>query len=145
LYRSLLLFIVCGIILVSFRTKPEEGIRVSVTNLRNNDGHVLVSLFKDGAGYPDEAEKAIRKGKVIIRENKAWIIFTGLPPGNYAVAILHDENDDMKMNKNGFGIPKEGYGFSNNVMGTFGPPSFTRASFRFGEEKFTEVSIKTRY
>ncbi|MBK7290922.1 MAG: DUF2141 domain-containing protein [Chitinophagaceae bacterium] len=41
-----------------------------------------------------------------------------------SIAILHDENDDGKMNSNFLGLPKEGYGFSNNVMGNFGPPLF---------------------
>ncbi|MBL7746796.1 MAG: DUF2141 domain-containing protein [Chitinophagaceae bacterium] len=129
----------------SFMRVPEEGIKVSVTNLRNNNGHVLISLFREGSGYPDEPEKAIRKGRVIIKDNKAWIIFTGIPAGSYAVAILHDENDDQKMNKNGLGLPKEGYGFSNNVMGAFGPPSYSRASFKFNSTSLAQITIKTRY
>ena len=36
----------------------EEGIRITVTQLHNEKGHVLVSLFKDGTGYPDDANKA---------------------------------------------------------------------------------------
>jgi len=129
----------------SFTRVPEEGIKVSVTNLRNNNGHVLISLFREGSGYPDEPEKAIRKGRVTIKDNKAWIIFTGIPAGSYAVAILHDENDDQRMNKTGLGLPKEGYGFSNNVMGAFGPPSYSRASFKFNSTSITQISIKTRY
>lgn len=127
------------------RPTPEEGIRVDVTNLRNNNGHVLISVFKEGSGYPDLPDKAIRKGRVVIKDKKAWILFTGLPAGSYAIAILHDENDDQKMNKTGLGLPKEGYGFSNNVMGAFGPPSYSRASFRHSSNVLTKVSIKTRY
>lgn len=127
------------------RSVPEEGIKVDITNLRNNNGHVLISLFKEGSGYPDSPDKAIRKGRIVIKDNKAWILFTGLPAGSYAIAILHDENDDQKMNKTGLGLPKEGYGFSNNVMGAFGPPSYSRASFRHTPNTLTKVSIKTKY
>ena len=123
----------------------EEGIKVTVTNLHSNDGYVLISLFKDGEGYPDDPAKAIRKAKLAIKDKKAWILFTGLPAGSYAIAILHDENDDQKMNKTGLGLPKEGYGFSNNVMGAFGPPSYSRASFRHSPNVLTKVGIKTRY
>ncbi len=139
------LLISCFTLFSSFYNPPEDSIKVSITNLRTNKGHVLISLFKDGVGYPDNAEKAIRKGKVIIKDNKAWIIFTGLPAGNYAAAVLHDENDDMKMNKTGLGLPKEGYGFSNNVMGAFGPPSFSRASFRYTANNNAEITIRARY
>jgi uncharacterized protein (DUF2141 family) len=124
---------------------PEEGIRISVINLHNEKGHVLVSLFKDGTGYPDDANKAFRKIKLDITGKKASVLFTGLPSGNYAVSILHDENDDQKMNKNTFGIPKEGYGFSNNVVGAFGPPSWGRASFTHKPGVLTQKEIRARY
>jgi uncharacterized protein (DUF2141 family) len=80
-----------------------------------------------------------------IKDNVALVSFSGLPAGNYAVVILHDENDDHKMNTNFFGIPKEGCGFSNNVMGTFGPPSFSRASFSFTGNSETQITIVARY
>ncbi|MFN7603100.1 MAG: DUF2141 domain-containing protein [Bacteroidota bacterium] len=40
------------------------------------------------------------------------------------------------------GIPKEGYGFSNNVMGSFGPPSFEKAKFKLTDGV---IQIKLRY
>jgi uncharacterized protein (DUF2141 family) len=126
-------------------TNQDEGIKIVVDNLRSNEGHVLISLFKSNEGYPDAPDKAVRKGKLIIKDNRAWIKFTGLPAGNYAAAILHDENDDQKMNTNFFGLPKEGYGFSNNVMGSFGPPSFEKASFSYSTNKTTEIIIKAKY
>ena len=131
--------------LQAFRKLAEEGIRISVINLRNEKGHVLVSLFRDGAGYPDDATKAFRKIKLEISGKKASVLFTGLPAGSYAVSILHDENDDQKLNKTNLGLPKEGYGFSNNVVGAFGPPSWSRASFAHKQGGLTVREIRTRY
>jgi uncharacterized protein (DUF2141 family) len=131
--------------ITSFHPVEEEGVSVTIINLRNNNGHVLISLFKDGAGYPDEPEKAFKVARLAIFDKKAGTSFTGIPSGNYAVAILHDENDDRRINKNGLGIPKEGYGFSNNVMGAFGPPSYNRAKFAHTNAKVTQVVIKMRY
>ena len=136
--------------LASFRMNQgkitsEQGIRLSVTGLRNNDGHVLVCLFREGEGFPDEVEKAFRREKMSISQKTSGILFKDVPGGNYAIAILHDENDDQKMNKNFFGLPKEGYGFSNNVMGTFGPPSYSRAKFAHSPGGITGVSIEARY
>lgn len=129
----------------SFDQQTETGIKVNIYNLRNNKGHVLISLFKDGNGYPDKPEKAFKIDKATISNNKAEFFFKELPPGNYAIAILHDQNDDQKMNTNFFGLPKEGYGFSNNVMGTFGPPGYNKANFNHASGTITIIQIKTRY
>jgi uncharacterized protein (DUF2141 family) len=124
---------------------PKTGIKVSIPNLHNNKGHVLISLFKEGVGFPDDPEKAFRKVKISISNKVASTIFTDLPSGNYAIAILHDENGDQKMNTNFFGYPKEGYGFSNNVTGLLGPPSFDKASFSYTANGTVVLSIRVRY
>jgi uncharacterized protein (DUF2141 family) len=143
-YKSLLLFALL-FFFTKFRIPVDDGINVVITNLRSNKGHVLVSLFNSSAGFPDNANKALRKVQLSINNNVATTNFSGLPAGNYAIGILHDENDDQKMNTNIFGIPKEGYGFSNNVMGTFGPPSFSRASFNHAANASTQLRIVTKY
>lgn len=144
IFLSFILFTILSLA-GGFSPLPQEGIRITVSNLHNEKGHVLVSLYKDGTGYPDDATKAFRKIKLDISGKKATVMFTGLPAGNYAVSILHDENDDQKMNKNNLGIPKEGYGFSNNVVGAFGPPSWSRASFAHKPGVLTQKEIRARY
>jgi uncharacterized protein (DUF2141 family) len=131
--------------LTSLLPHTDAGLKVTITNLRNNKGHVLISIFKDGVGYPDKPEISFKRTKLYISNKTASFDFTGLPSGNYAIAILHDENDDMKMNTNFLGIPKEGYGFSNNVMGTFGPPVYSKASFNYTAGTAMAISIKARY
>ena len=141
----LFFLLACVTVLPSFQPLAETGIKVTVTNLRSNKGHVLISLFKDGVGYPDKPEKAFKRVKVTIANKNASTLFEGLPAGTYAIAILHDENDDTKMNTNMLGLPKEGYGFSNNVMGAFGPPPYSRASFKFTANSVITSQIKARY
>ncbi len=55
-----------------------------------------------------------------------------IPAGTYAVGYYVDANENEKLDTNFLGIPKEEYGFSNNVRGKFGPPSFESASFILG-------------
>ena len=129
----------------AFSPVAEEGIKLNVTNLRSDRGFVLVSLFKDGVGYPDDANKAFKTAKVSIKDRKATVLFPGLPTGSYAISILHDENNDQKMNKSFLGLPKEGYGFSNNAIGAFGPPGLSRANFRHTQNTLTQVTIKAKY
>ena len=65
-----------------------------------------------------------------------------LPVGVYAVSFYIDSNNNQKLDFNFFGIPTEQYGFSNNSMGFFGPPSFDQASFTIDKE--SKISIKAR-
>ncbi len=129
----------------SFSPASNQLLKVTITRLHSNQGVVLVSLFKDGNGYPDDASKAVGKEKGYIVEKSSTIIFKNVLPGSYAIAILHDENNNQKMDKTILGIPKEGYGFSNNVSGAFGPPSYKKASFIHSASWQTEIIIKTKY
>ena len=55
------------------------------------------------------------------------IVFKDIPPGEYAISVIHDANSNGKLDKNFLGIPREGFGFSNDAMGSFGPPEYTEA------------------
>lgn len=123
----------------------QSTINLTITKLRNTKGHLLVSLFNSKAGFPDKEAKAFRKERLSISGNTVSFSFTNLPAGQYAIAILHDEDDNLKMNSNFFGMPKEGYGFSRNVTGFMGPPSFADASFSCIDGKISSLEIRTRY
>lgn len=66
-----------------------------------------------------------------IRKTHARCDFEDIPPGTYAMAVIHDENMNGKLDTNSVGIPTEGYGFSNDARGVVGGPSFSAASFRY--------------
>lgn len=144
-HRYFLLSILLLVAATVISRVTENKLSLSITDLRNNKGHVLISVYKDGVGYPEEVDKAVRRAKLTITNKIATVSFEGLTSGNYAIAILHDENDDGKMNTNFLGLPKEGYGFSNNVMGSFGPPAFSKASFQYNTNQPKIISIKARY
>lgn len=122
-----------------------SSLRIEITGARNNTGAILCSVYKEGKGYPDHPELAYYKTRVPIKGGRASIEIDSLLFGRYAVALLHDENQDNKMNTSSFGLPKEGYGFSNNVMGLFGPPSFSKASFVVPAGTQKKITIELRY
>jgi uncharacterized protein (DUF2141 family) len=127
-------------------SQPSEGIlQIEVRGALNNKGVILCSVFKEAKGFPDQPSMAIYKGRLPIREGRVLFEIASLPAGLYAVALLHDENEDNKMNTTSFGLPKEGYGFSNNVMGLFGPPSFSKASVSLGAGAKKNIAITLRY
>lgn len=71
------------------------------------------------------------------------IRFDGLPSGSYAIALIHDENGNNKLDTS-FGIPREGFGFSRNPVIRFGPPSFASAQFPVAGGT-TDETIKVKY
>lgn len=124
--------------------KAAGTIRVEVTGLHNDKGKVLLSLYNAGEGFPSKANKAFRNKSGSIKNETCTVTFADVAPGKYAISLLHDENSNNEVDKNGIGIPKEGIGFSNNVEVTFGPPGFDEASFTVKEDE-TEVKIKIKY
>ena len=71
------------------------------------------------------------------------IIKLKLKPGVYGISVLDDENKDGEMKYNWFGIPKEGYGFSNFYHTGITKPNFKDFDFIVGEkDKIVQVKMK---
>jgi uncharacterized protein (DUF2141 family) len=104
---------------------------VNVTGLRNAKGKVDALLFVRPQGFPDDDSKAIDKDEVPIdpKTLSARIVFKDVPRGFAAVTVLHDENMNRKIDKNFIGIPKEGYGTSNNPRKAKRNPRWDEAKF----------------
>lgn len=118
---------------------------VEVRGFRSDGGKALVALFATRKGFPDKAAQALRRAEVTIRKGTARAVFERLPPGTYAVSVLHDEDGNRAMKTGLFGIPKEGYGFSRDARGTFGPPGFGDASFALRAAKTITARIAMVY
>ena len=116
------------------QTTGTANLTVRVTGARNAKGKIRVALFRDGKGFPNDASQALRTEAADIdaRTLSAQVVFADLPAGHYAVSVFHDENMNEKLDKNFMGVPKEGYGASNNAKKKMGPPNFDEAKFQSG-------------
>ncbi|WP_226388998.1 DUF2141 domain-containing protein [Penaeicola halotolerans] len=112
--------------------------------LRSAKGQILILVFDKKDGYPDDPSKALISKQVNVTSHKtASLSLEDLPHGDYVFAVVHDENNNGKLDTNMVGIPKEGYGFSNDVKGTFGPPDFEKAKYK--HTKTASLRIKMNY
>jgi uncharacterized protein (DUF2141 family) len=102
---------------------------VTMAGFRNEKGAMRISLFDSPRGFPGNHRLAIRSGSGRIQGGAATFSFPGVPHGTYAIAVLHDENGNGKMDTNFIGIPTEGGGASNDAKARFGPPKFDEAKF----------------
>jgi uncharacterized protein (DUF2141 family) len=117
---------------------------LSVVGMRSNDGQVKIALFNSPDGFPDKSEKAIKRQVAAIENNTCQTILAGLEYGDYAFGVIHDENGNGDLDTGIFGIPKEGYGASNNAKGFMGPPKFKDAKFVLNSDTL-HIEIKMNY
>jgi uncharacterized protein (DUF2141 family) len=95
---------------------------LSVEGVRSSDGTLMAELLK---ANPETGKAAAVGGTgAPAVTGTTTLSFAGLEPGDYAVRLFHDEDGDGEMKTNAFGIPKEGFGFSNGAKAKFGPPAF---------------------
>ena len=133
--KKIYLFIT-GLIFVTNVTFSQFKLEIEITGIENNNGKIMLELY-------DSAEKVINQNMSDIKDLKCTISFENLKPGKYAVRYFQDENLNGKLDTNFVGIPTEGYGFSNNATGKFGPPSFDKWLFEISADK--KISLKPTY
>ena len=121
------------------------GIHVKILDIKNSTGAVACALFESPLGFPTEFLHSATNIMVIkIRDTQARCDFLDIPPGTYALAVIHDENMDGKLGTNWLGVPKEGYGFSNDAKAFLGAPSFSAASFPY-DGRNLDLTISLQY
>ena len=121
------------------------GIHVKILDINNSKGTVACALFESPTGFPIEYLGYATNIMVIkIRKTQARCDFMDIPPGTYSLAVIHDENMNGKLDTNWLGVPKEGYGFSNDATSLLGAPSFAAASFRYDGQNL-ELHLKLHY
>lgn len=115
---------------------------VVVDGVRGGKGQVMVALFDSAEGF--ERDRRIAGAFVTARAGRVYFAFPNLAPGSYAVSTFHDEDQDGELDTGLLGIPSEGYGFSNDVTGFAGPPSFAAATITV-ESTDAAVTVKLSY
>jgi len=131
-----LIYLILCLIGISNGTFSQFKLDIVISDIRNDKGNIMLQLF-------DEHGDVINQGQKQVNDNMCSFCFPNITPGKYAVRYYHDENLNGKMETNVLGKPKEGYGFSNNVVGKFGPPPFKKWLFELtGDEK---IVLKPTY
>ena len=118
----------------------KASLTVEIQNVHVHKGAVYVALFKPGKEFPEG--KPLEGKKVDAIQDVVRTTFS-VDPGDYALAIFHDENGNGQMDKKMFGIPKEPYGFSNNFRPKMSAPKFSDCQFSVGEgKKVVSIELK---
>jgi uncharacterized protein (DUF2141 family) len=103
-----------------------SDLTVNVEGIAQSQGSIMLGLF-DEATY--DGDGAVNGANLKVEGDSVTVTFEGLEPGEYAVRLYHDVNDDGEMNTNPFGMPTEPFAFSNDAKGRFGPAKWEAAKF----------------
>lgn len=123
--------------------QPGEVV-ITVTNLRSAKGVVRACMTTRADIFPKCIKDPAAHRVVVPAGERVEIRFNGVKPGQYAVALLHDENNNGTADRSMGMMPREGYGFSRDAPVKMAPPRFTDAVTAIGEG-FTHLTIKMRY
>jgi uncharacterized protein (DUF2141 family) len=117
---------------------------ITVKGVRNADGAIFLAVYDSGKSFM-KVPQAKTTRRLNAGKGDLKIVIHDLPAGKYAIAGYHDENGNGKLDTNALGIPEEGYGFSNDARGTFGPPKFSEAVFDFDGKTDTAIVFSIQY
>ena len=117
---------------------------IDITNLRNDKGVIRACMTDDPDRFPRCRDDANSHRLVIPAEGAAQLHFRNVAPGTYAIALLHDENDNGRADRALSMIPREGFGFSRDAKVRLGPPDFDDAAIEIGTSD-QRHAIRMRY
>jgi uncharacterized protein (DUF2141 family) len=129
-------------LLLSSSLSYAANIEINISNINPLKGELNIALDTEKTYDNDDKSNSyftvVKKAIANIQK----VVITDVTPGIYAISIMHDENNNQKIDTNFFGIPYEGYGFSKNVIGYFGKPTFKETSFTVSDKnKIFEIDL----
>lgn len=119
-----------------------QPLSMDLLGLRSGRGKVLVCVTRRPDHFPDCRDDPDRR-YFAVPAHAGEIPLGVLTPGQYAIAIIHDENGNGRLDTFA-GIPREGVGFSRNPALRFGAPSFRSASFSIAGSA-VEQDVRLKY
>lgn len=122
--------------------EPTAKLTVVVDSLSSKQGEVCMRIYAKEQGFPQSATGVVQSGCTKITGRAATKEFYGLKYGTYAVALFHDEDGNGKLNTNFLGIPREGFGISNNPTVKLSAPKFKSASFSLRGNATIKIGMK---
>jgi len=124
---------------------PRARLDVTVVGIRPQQGGVLIlALYDRKAGWLvlDSARAVIR---IRPEADSLVAVFDSLPyDSGYAVAVIHDRNENEKLDMRWFPFPrpKEGAGVSRNHV-RMGKPDYNRARITLAlPEQFERIALR---
>lgn len=122
----------------------QTPVKVTVTGFENTQGNLIVSVYKTEQEFKNNTPFEFHLVNKSQAENGVLTTEFKLNDGVYGIAVLDDENVNRKMDYNVFGIPTEGFGFSNYYHNSWSRPTLQNFKFEVKSQP-VQVEITMRY
>ncbi|MEM1118049.1 MAG: DUF2141 domain-containing protein [Bacteroidota bacterium] len=126
---------------VEAQARPASTLIVSVTGVSSDEGTVGCALYDDAEGFPTDRSRMQSGQEVAARRSGVTCRFENVAPGTYALAVVHDKNENGRTDRNLLGLPTEAWGVSNGVRPRMRAPRFDEAAFSIRDGVTTRLSI----
>jgi uncharacterized protein (DUF2141 family) len=131
-----------GLIALNGRTQTHNH-TIVFGNLDKKKGKLFIGWYVNADDFLKEDKAVLKKIVEVSDKESIPVVFENVLPGTYAVAVFFDVNGNGKMDTNFLGIPKEKYGFSNNVYPLTRAANFKESSFSItGKEEVSTIRLK---
>jgi uncharacterized protein (DUF2141 family) len=116
-------------------------LKVTVTDIKGDEGELIISLFTKPDGFPADHKKAIKSQTIKLDEPE--YTFSDLPKGKYVVVVVQDRNKNGKVDRSVIGFPLEPIGLSNHreIGPKGGPPDFNKAKVDVNQDTAIEINL----
>lgn len=118
----------------------EAEVVVRVGNAVPGQGDLRIALYDSAASF-DAVRDPVAAAVIRAAGEGAAVSLAPLPPGRYAIRVFQDLNRNGQLDRTLLGMPREPIGFSNDAIGTRGPPDFAAAAVELAPGR-TEVTIR---
>lgn len=150
MFRMLSLLALCLLSLLSFaqaRNVKIPRLEVRVERIKDVKGEIGVALWNSKLGYPTHLEHAFEAEWMPVKGGETVVaaVFDTMSAGEYAVSVVHDTNENRKVDRGFFGFPKEGVGFSNDQKVVMSAPRYDKPKFPLVAGKNKIIVIKLDY
>lgn len=128
------------VLVANLFSTPGPELTINISNIASIKGNIIIGIFDSDKDFLKDGA-AFKNYTLEVEGTTETIIISDLPEGNYAVSLFHDENSDNVCNRNFLGIPKEGYGFSNNVKPKLSAPSYKDCKFTLNKNQVLNIVL----
>jgi len=137
--------LICFVLLIISTGLMGQTIEIRIKNIRNTEGNISLGIFANQTEF--STEKPFYESKYDLKDVTGNVLVLKIPfqSGRFGVSVLHDQNKNGKMDYNIFGIPREGFGFSDFYHRGIRKPHFDDFDFFIEKNEVKLVIVKMKY
>ena len=135
------------LVLTSFTNASDAettSLSVRMGNIRSSEGQIYVFLYNYENQYPKHPFHHYKVSKANVKDGYLKFTIPDLSHGEYVISLIDDENMNDDLDRT-FGVPTEGFAFSNNKsVSLSGLPAYGELKFKVDEGN-SKVNLFIRY